>query len=143
MNTIICTHLPTEPKFIIELQEKFSCIFPDDYMAFLQKYNGGEPELRTFRCSVDDGTSLINEFYGIGDMDSNLEDVFEDLDGALPEGVIAIADDPGGNQICLGIRNDTFDKVYFWIHDLENNSNIENLFFLANTFDDFLNNLYE
>ncbi|MCR8929790.1 SMI1/KNR4 family protein [Priestia megaterium] len=53
-----------------------------------------------------------------------------------------IADDPSGNQICIGISNQYFGQVYHWAHG-EETEEMENIYFLSNSFNDFLNCLYE
>ena len=76
-------------------------------------------------------------------MKSNLAIVFEVLEGEIPEGFISIADDPGGNEILLGVGEKYQEKVYFWIHDIEPEEEMGNMFILADSFSEFFNNLYE
>ncbi|MFC9777513.1 SMI1/KNR4 family protein [Paenibacillus chitinolyticus] len=127
---------------IREFEGKYVLKLPEQYIDFLLKYNGGYPEASTFKISDEEGESVVNKFYGIGDMKGNLAKVFEILDGELPEGFIAIASDPGGNEICIGISEEYFGKIYFWIHDMEANEEMDNMFFINNSFNDFFENLY-
>ncbi|MEK8215206.1 MULTISPECIES: SMI1/KNR4 family protein [unclassified Paenibacillus] len=60
----------------------------------------------------------------------------------MPEGFISIASDPGGNEICIGISENYFGKIYFWMHDMESDEEMENMIFLKNSFNDFFDNLY-
>ena len=48
----------------------------------------------------------------------------------------------GGNQICLGISGKYRGKIYFWIHDMESDEEMDNMFFLAHSFDEFFGDLY-
>jgi hypothetical protein len=64
------------------------------------------------------------------------------LDGELPEGFISIASDSGGNEICIGTSEKHFGKIYFWMHDLESDGEMENMTFLKTSFNDFFDNLY-
>lgn len=50
------------------------------YVDFLLEYNGGFPQVSNFKISEDEGEILVNKFYGIGDMKSNLGKVFEVLE---------------------------------------------------------------
>lgn len=125
-----------------EFELNYNLKLPDQYIDFLLKYNGGYPEASTFKISDEEGESVVNKFYGIGDRKGNLARVFEVLDGELPEGFIAIANDPGGNEICIGITEEYFGKIYFWMHDLDSDEEMGSTFFLANSFNDFFNNLY-
>ncbi|MDH6373875.1 hypothetical protein M2444_005718 [Paenibacillus sp. PastF-3] len=127
---------------IREFEGKYVLKLPEQYIDFLLKYNGGYPETSTFKISDEEGESVVNKFYGIGDMKGNLAKVFEVLDGELPEGFISIASDPGGNEICIGISEKYFGKIYFWMHDMESDEEMENMFFLKNSFNDFFENLY-
>lgn len=127
---------------IREFQEQYGIRLPDQYIDFLLKYNGGYPEASTFKISNEEGESVVNKFYGIGDMKGSLAKVFEVLDGELPEGFISIGSDPGGNEICIGIDMKYFGKIYFWVHDIESVEEMDNMYLLNNSFKDFFNNLY-
>lgn len=125
-----------------EFEGQYALNLPKQYIDFLLKYNGGYPEASTFKISDDEGESIVNKFYGIGDMKGNLAKVFEALDGELPEGCISIGSDSGGNEICIGISEEYFGKIYFWMHDMESDEEMDNMYFLSNSFNDFFDNLY-
>lgn len=84
---------------------------------------------------------MVNIFYGIGEMYDNLEKKIDIFDEIIDTGFLPIADDSGGNQICLGLSEKYFGDVYFWIHD-EDPENMGNMYFLATDFEDFLEKLY-
>ncbi|MBC2368388.1 SMI1/KNR4 family protein [Listeria booriae] len=128
---------------IKSFEVKYSLCLPKEYIAFLLEFNGGYPKKSNFEISEDQGISLVNKFYGIGEETGDLGETFEILDGELPDGFISIADDPAGNEICIGVeKNDYEGQVYFWIHDMENESDMDNMFLLAENFNAFLENLY-
>ncbi|AIQ19736.1 SMI1 / KNR4 family protein [Paenibacillus sp. FSL H7-0357] len=127
---------------IREFEGKYVLKLPEQYIDFLLNNNGGYPKASTFKISDEAGESVVNKFYGIGDMKGNLAKVFEILDGELPEGFISIASDPGGNEICIGISEKYFGKIYFWMHDMESDEEMENMTFLKNSFNDFFDKLY-
>lgn len=127
---------------IREFEGQYVLSLPEQYIDFLLKYNGGYPEASTFKISDVEGESVVNKFYGIGDMKGNLAKVFEFLDGELPEGFISIGSDPGGNEICIGVSKEYFGKIYFWMHDMEPDEEMDNMYFLSNSFNDFFDNLY-
>jgi hypothetical protein len=127
---------------INEFELKCNIKLPEQYINFLLKFNGGYPQVSTFKISEEEGETVVNKFYGLGDMKGNLAKIFEVLDGELPEGFISIANDPGGNEICIGISDKYFGKIYLWIHDMESNDEMDNMFFIADSFDEFFNNLY-
>jgi len=39
--------------------------------------------------------------------------------GRMPSTIIPIADDGGGNQICIGIKGGEQGKIYYWDHNNE------------------------
>lgn len=130
-------------KDITEFENRCNINLPNEYKDFLLRYNGGYPKASTFKISDEYGESVVNKFYGIGNMKGNLDKVYEILDGELPEGFISIGSDPGGNEICIGIDEKYYGKIYFWIHDMESDEELSNMFFLADSFTSFFENLYE
>lgn len=128
-------------KFEIENDVKLTEL----YKNFLLKWNGGKVIPNVFMISVEQGPSVLNVFYGIGDMYDNLTDFIDIMDERLPAGFIPIGDDPSGNTICLGTKDRYYDKIYFWDHEQEpeDADDMSNMYFLANNIEEFLNNLYE
>ncbi|WP_311520249.1 SMI1/KNR4 family protein [Paenibacillus albidus] len=61
------------------------------------------------------------------------------------EGILnLIGNDPGGNVICLGINKEYYETIYFWDHEEElNDLDMSNMYFLANSIYEFLDQLYE
>lgn len=127
---------------IKQFEQEYEVTLPKQYVDFLLEYNGGFPQKSNFKLPDDEGESLVNKFYGIGDMKSNLGKVFVVLEGEIPEDFISIGNDPGGNEILLGVNGEYQGKVYFWIHDIEPDE-MDNMFILAGNFTEFFNNLYE
>jgi hypothetical protein len=128
---------------IKQFEHEYDVKLPKQYVDFLLEYNGGYPQESSFKISDDEGESLVNKFYGIGDMKSNLAKVFEILEGEIPEDFVSIANDPAGNEILLGVSGEYQGKVYFWNHDIEPEDEMGNMFILADNFAEFFNNLYE
>ncbi|MDQ0216518.1 hypothetical protein J2S13_002978 [Oikeobacillus pervagus] len=129
----------------IEIFENESNIkLTEKYVNFLLKWNGGKVIPNLFMISNEQGPSVLNVFYGIGDMYDNLTDFIEIMDERLPVGFIPIGDGPSGNVICLGTKEPYYDKIYFWDHEQEpeDPDDLSNMYFLANSIDEFLDNLY-
>ncbi|MCM3170799.1 MULTISPECIES: SMI1/KNR4 family protein [unclassified Paenibacillus] len=116
---------------------------PTLYRDFLLEYNGGRVQPNVFKISSDEGESALNIFYGIGSMRSNLEKKFDFFDDILEIGFIPIASDSGGNQVCLGVTEEFYEQIYFWIHDEEYDEAMENMFFLAKNINEFIGSLYD
>jgi hypothetical protein len=128
---------------IKQFEYEYNVMLPEQYVDFLLKYNGGYPQESKFKIPDNQGEGLVNKFYGIGDMKSNLAKVFEVLEGEIPEDFVSIANDPEGNEILLGVSGKYKGMIYFWIHDMEPEDEMGNMFILADSFSEFFNNLYE
>ena len=147
---------PLEPLSKEAIQNAESALgvkFPNEYVQFLLKYNGGRPEPAGFDIewrtnqpmSEDWRTSMLSWFLSIydGDETNLLEYNKISFSGRIPKETIAIADDCGGNLILLGVSGEYKDKIFFWVKDDEVEEGgvpgFENVGFLANSFDEFLN----
>lgn len=116
---------------------------PDLYRDFLLTYNGGYADPNVFYISSEEGESVLNVFYGIGNMYNNLEKKFDFFDEIVEIGFIPIASDSGGNQICLGVNERFYEKIYFWDHEQEADEDMGNMYFLAENINEFLDGLYD
>lgn len=121
--------------------------FPEEYRAFLLKYNGGSPRPRCFKFRGSDNGSDVLAFFGFG----SHYDISEELEtyaGRLPGRFFPVATDSGGNLICISVAGDDCAKVYFWDHDQEAGRGedpdaVDNITLIADGFDEFLNSLHE
>ncbi len=111
----------------IEEIEKFEQLIkvklPEDYIEWLLKYNGGHPALDKFNlietCSKADLFG-IDRFTPLGkEYKVNLEYDYEALLNRIPNEMIAIAGAHFGDQICLGVKEPYYGKVYLWDHEME------------------------
>ncbi|PAD23094.1 SMI1/KNR4 family protein [Terribacillus saccharophilus] len=127
---------------ISRFEQEYTLTLSNQYKDFLLKYNGGYPQESSFKISEEEGESLVNKFYGIGDMKGNLAKVYDILEGEIPEGFLSIANDPSGNEILLGLNKEFNGKIYLCLHDIEPEDEMDNMFILADDFTEFINNLY-
>jgi hypothetical protein len=104
-------------------EEELGVRLPDAYREFLLRFNGGRWKSRIFRVSDKEGESEVHHVYGLheGPDFSRLDRAWESLRGTIPPSVIPIADDPGGNKICLGIGGSDRAKVFFCEHEWARN----------------------
>jgi len=135
-------------KDIENFEVKNNIELTNNYKLFLLKWNGGAPDLEIFMISEEAGPTVMNYFYSIGDIDNgnDLADCLDVYEFRLPEGFIAIGDDPAGNAILLGISGPHYDQIYFWDHENEpdlEEPDMSNMYFLADNIWEFLDNLYE
>jgi hypothetical protein len=138
-------------KDISSFEEKLKISLPISYKNYLLRCNGGNPDDGTYSMSEnidgDEEFSGIDWFYSISnDYTTSLEKNINTFYGRVPYDMIPIGEDGGGNQICLGISGERYGKVYFWDHDWESDEDepwYENVYLIANSFEDFINKLYK
>ena len=88
----------------------------------------------------------MDRFYAIYDGDyDNFEKqfLFCKANGLLPDTMVAVADDPGGNMICLSVSGIDTNSVYFWDHEATDDDKRVNLHLIADSFAEFLAGLYQ
>lgn len=120
-------------------------MLPVQYRDFLLEYNGGNVKPNVFKISDDEGETALNTLYGLDINESydELSSVFDSLYGEIPNEFISIGDDSGGNQICLGTSEEYAGKIYIFLHDIEPTEKMSNMFLISDSFDSFLDSLYE
>lgn len=133
-------------------EERLGIILPEQYRHFLLVHNGGEASPDVFKIRNEQGPytdSVVRCFFSIGDVPNyrsfewhyNLYKIEEDR---LPHNMIPIADDPGGNLICISTVGTDAGAVYFWNHEEETEPPSDaNLHLIADTFQEFLGALYK
>ncbi len=129
---------------IERFENEYSIKFPEEYKSFLLVSNGGEVEPSEFNFQNSSDGSDIQYFFSIGEVNGGLsmKEVFEMyiLNKRLPEYLLPLAIDSGGNLICISSREDgTHGCVYFWDHELEGIS--KNIIPITYSFNAFLDSL--
>lgn len=137
-----------------QVETELGFALPDNYKEFLFKNNGGHPIKDT--CTLLESYTN-NEFnfetdvrHFAGMHNERYYDLVRDYrsmkDWRIPPELLTIAWNSGGDSICLCISGSNKGKVYFWFHENENpeenNPWYENIFSVANSFEDFINSLY-
>lgn len=120
---------------ISDVEKKLGILFPLEYKDFLLSQNGGYPKVCEFDLPDGSNASIVNHFYSIGEMPSNLYKRNRFLEDSAE--FIKVGDDSGGNQILLRVRGENVGELYFLDHDI--NPEVENnIHFLAEGFYKFL-----
>lgn len=128
---------------------------PDDYRAFLLKYNGGQVEPDGFAITWRPGqpeamvgaASMVSWLFAVYDgRHENLLRMNQiTFKGRLPPGTIAIGRDPGSNLL-LCTTGSRCGEVLYWLMETEARTDDgkapseDNVGFVADSFDDFLQN---
>lgn len=124
---------------------------PNSYKEFLLTYNGGRPEPAMFPIvgeGDDTDGSIIAYFLGIKEGEfSSLTRYKRFIGDRVPKEFLPIAQDVGGNLVCLCTKGKDKGKIYFWDHeeesDIDGFPTYDNLYFVANDFEEFLNSVVE
>lgn len=138
---------PTSEQAIERLEHDLGVALPADYRAFLLRTNGGVPypedAYRHERYS-----SILSKFYSVEHerVSFTIAQKRLQLEDRMPTDLLAIANDLGGSQICLGIGDDNRGKVYLWMRADEvrpgRKPDYSNVGLIADTFDEFLSLFY-
>ncbi|MBC7382684.1 MAG: SMI1/KNR4 family protein [Bacteroidia bacterium] len=139
---------------IEELERHVKLTFPIEYKVHLQTNNGGQcyPNIFSFFELGNHTESSVNWFFAIFEGEyNNLKeyiDIYKIEEKRLPNHILPIASDPGGNLICISCRESDYGYIYFWDHENEidhnfsNDNDYSNLFLIATNFASFLEGLY-
>ena len=134
---------------VSSLENKLGISLPSDYRQFLFSYNGGgrpDPCLFPIAGNTADDHGIVEWLYVINVEDQfDLVDVIEVYEERLPPELLPIAEDPGGNLICLSVSGPNRGKVYFWDHEGEGKSGeastYSNVYYVADSFQAFIDSL--
>jgi len=106
------------------LERQLGGSLPGEYRYFIERYGGGmlggsdrtveAPMLEP--CPWGD-TALPEEFYLVGEGEDSVQEQIGTYASRLPRGVMPIADDAGGNQVCLDVAGENPGSVWFWDHE--------------------------
>jgi len=139
-----------EPE-IEDLQRRLGVSLPSDYVAFLSEHNGGSPKPNVFpiRGFGLDNQGVLAFFFGVKHGEFvDLENMARESRGIrMPPEFLPVAFDVFGNLICLTISGPATGKVYWWWHEEEADEGepptYDNIYFVANSFTELLDNLVE
>ncbi len=149
MVTIHESRPPITDADIQAVEQQLNIQFPDDYRRFLLAHNGGRPEPSVFDIIEGESAftdSMVDWFYCIdpGDYHFHIVKKAKVFKDRMPPEFIPIGCDPGGNQICLVVAGEDKGMIFFWDHEQEMDEGepptYDNLFFIADSIDDLLNN---
>lgn len=152
--TIHSSQGPLREQDLAAVERQLGIRFPEDYRAFMLRYNGGRPEPDGFDIAWAEGqpagedwkTSCFGWLYSVWDRDevNLLESNQVAFAGRIPRDTVAIGDDAGGNPILLALAGPYQGKVLFWCMDYEardgETPGYGNVGVIADSFDDFLAN---
>lgn len=129
---------------IIEVENELGIFFPNKYKQLISVYNGGPPIYRCFNYFDNYKKELIIgsiDMLPLIDREDNVVETLIDPPEFFPKGLVPFADDGGGDLTCFDYRNCKENPpIVFWVcGDNEG----EDVHFVANTFEEFINILHE
>lgn len=144
---------PATEEQIYSFESFIKAKLPEEYIKFLKKYNGGRLEKEDTYPMIEEidigyQEEGIEYFFGLNVAKGNdLKEQVLIFKGRIPHNFIPIGDAPCGNLVCLAVLGENYGKVYYWDHneeaeDGEEPSN-DNVYLIANSFEEFINSLYE
>ncbi|WP_232379382.1 SMI1/KNR4 family protein [Polyangium fumosum] len=140
----------TSREAIAQFEARWGVLLPIEYKQFLLSSNGGWPTPNVFEVPGWHGQgSVLDAFYGIHDgrKTERLDRALEVYDERIPPDLIPIADDAGGNVVCIGWKGKRRGKIYFWDHEDELDENglfvtdYRNVYLVAKSLQEFLDSL--
>ena len=125
---------------ILELENFIGLKFPQSYREHILRYNGGrcKPNVYSFNENGESTESDLNVFLSLPNELKEYVLDYKINNTRIPESFLPIAEDSGGNLICISCEGKDRGKIFFWDHEREGEDNI---YFIADSFDEFLNGL--
>ena len=145
---------PTDEKSVGELERRLGIRLPVQYRNFLLKYNGSfldsDSSIRVSYGSMDDNLPLLCLFALCKErqtftLEGHLDEYIEG--SRIMQSFLPIGQDACDDMICLKIKGENTGRIYAWIFEeeaepedveAENEAGWENMYFLANDFDEFI-----
>lgn len=125
------------------LQRIIGTSLPKTYIDFMMFSNGGHPELDTFEVTIEGVKQdwAINRFFHLLTDEESTENVmynYSHYSKVISEMILPIANDGGGNLICIDLKYTNKGRILLWIHD----SPKQKLISIANSFEEFVGMLH-
>jgi len=132
---------PVEESVIGQIEKALNVSLPPDYKECIRFCHGGRPTKKVFSF-FDPDIGAMESCIGVllslsEDDDESVLETYARLSKYLPDNAVPIADDGGGDFVCLDFSAGERPTVGYWPHGEQK------LIPLANTFSEFLDLLHE
>lgn len=156
---------PIDADEIKEIERRLGVSLPSSYRQLLASFGGAsfretimfEPKVRLPDSVSPENHAMISVFYGgRSDAPRDLLSALDRYRDRMPEGLLPIASDGGGNQIAMGVGGTHDGQIFYWDHNREwdeddyveddlpvpSDLKWQNLTLIADTFDQFVERLF-
>jgi len=135
---------PLDPTALAAFEAELRGSLPADYRAFLLQHNGPLVEPTEFRVA-DYCDSIDEHFYGLhSEAHRDLRELYLQTPDEFPSDLFPIAEDGGGNYVCVGLGGRFGSRVYFLDHELfDEDDDTAAVIQIAESFNQFLDGLFE
>ncbi|MBA3819959.1 MAG: SMI1/KNR4 family protein [Deltaproteobacteria bacterium] len=126
------------------LEDELGLVLPPAYRTFLLQNNGGYADPNVFEREDNRRTgrqrALVQDFFTIDEVRK-----YRGWHrGRVPENLLAVGRDPGGNMLLVSVGGPDVGRVYFWDHDRETTPpTYANVYSVADDFSRFLASLHD
>jgi cell wall assembly regulator SMI1 len=132
---------PISANEISEFEKHYDVNLPEDYKRFLLRNNGGRP-VPDFFTVWDDGDGVsVSWFCSVKYGDDRLDLTLDMLwlaEQVVPRTLLPVANDPGGDLICISLDEKEYGKVYMWFGSTDSEPVL-----LASSFTELITSLTE
>lgn len=117
---------------------------PEGYKKFLLKNNGGKP----FKNTLQTPSTVIDHILGMhnGDYYASLYKHIHKFADRLPLSTFPVGNDAFGNLLIMSVHPDNYGQIFFWEQEgesaFQDGHYIDNVTFVAYSFDDLIDNLH-
>ena len=125
------------------LEDSLGETLPTEYRAFLIENNGAclTPDEIIFPGKHEPYT-LLDCMLGLHDAPESIDIVRKNVEFLIPEDALPIAEDHGGDLICIGLRGVHRGRIFYWQHDYSRPGVVDGdwhgMILLAESFNEFV-----
>ncbi|WP_283750954.1 SMI1/KNR4 family protein [Bacillus cereus] len=132
-----------DEKAVVRFENMLEIVLPDDYKLCITNYDAGRPRPNVFDTAQR--KELVAKALLSFDQSNveNIWDTFENIKNQLPKRIVPFMSDQFGNYVCFDYRNSNEPTVVFWDHELSHQNITEEIIYIANSFSEFVEGLYE
>lgn len=128
---------------LIEIEQEYGFIFPNEFKNFYIQYNGGKPRKKEV-CLQDGDWKSSTRFHGFYPMKVKFEKALKDVyaESWWIKDFIPFGYDEGGETFCFSTRAYDYGCIYYFLSDCIDEKNPEDAYLkVSENFSEFINNM--